>query len=237
MLTSKEPTKSDNVEIDVEPRIFAKLRDVGTNGVSYLTEDIKEGEVIGIITLKDVFEELLQEDIVDVTHEYVDLHKRIRVAAIATASYVARTRLFQRLSSIAVGTKGESLGLDKIEVANNSLWTHGNDLPTNQSLIWKRSSITEPWEHGESIGRYWSTYLSPSTGCTENCDFRGTYNAQKFQKKCGQPAQILYHIPWTWVHPGENLLVLREELGGNPSEIYVLTRTWQKCVAMSRKMI
>lgn len=36
-----------------------------------------------------------------------------------------------------------------------------------------------------------------------------------------------YHIPRTWVHPGENLLVLHEELGGDPSNISLLTKTGQ----------
>nr|KAJ0216962.1 hypothetical protein LSAT_V11C300124710 [Lactuca sativa] len=145
-----------------------------------------------------------------------------------------------------VGTEGESLGFDKTDAANSSLWTHGTELPTNQSLIWNKSIFIAPegkgplslnlgsmgkgeaWVNGQSIGRYWSTYLSPSTGCTNNCDYRGTYNAQKCQKKCGQPAQNLYHVPRTLVHPGENLVVLHEELGGDPSKIYVLTRTGLK---------
>lgn len=36
-----------------------------------------------------------------------------------------------------------------------------------------------------------------------------------------------YHVPRSWVHPGENLLVLHEEIGGDPSKIYLQTRTGQ----------
>ena len=35
---------------------------------------------LGIITLEDVLEELIGEDIVDETDRYVDVHKRIKVA-------------------------------------------------------------------------------------------------------------------------------------------------------------
>lgn len=148
-----------------------------------------------------------------------------------------------------VGLEGEYLGLDNINLANSSLWTQGNAFPINQSLIWYKSTFVAPegkdplslnlasmgkgqaWVNGQSIGRYWPAYLSPSTGCSENCDYRGNYDSFKCLKYCGQPAQTLYHIPRTWVHSGENLLVLHEELGGDPSKISVLTRTGQEVCA------
>ncbi|XP_010921989.1 beta-galactosidase 8 isoform X1 [Elaeis guineensis] len=148
-----------------------------------------------------------------------------------------------------VGTEGEYLGLDNVNHANSSVWSSGNLLPTNQSLIWYKTSFTPPegngplalnlssmgkgqaWVNGQSIGRYWPAYLSPSTGCSEGCDYRGPYDSNKCLKSCGQPAQILYHIPRSWVHPGKNLLVLHEELGGDPTKITILTKTGEAACA------
>nr|AYP70305.1 beta-galactosidase 2 [Actinidia deliciosa] len=145
-----------------------------------------------------------------------------------------------------VGLEGEYLGLDNPNLANSSLWTQGSATPINHSLIWYKTTFFVPegkgplsmnlasmgkgqaWVNGQSIGRYWPAYLSPSTGCSEKCDYRGTYDSFKCLKHCGEPAQTLYHIPRTWVHPGENLLVLHEELGGDPSKISFLTRSGQE---------
>jgi metal transporter CNNM len=41
-------------------------------------------EVVGIITMEDLIEELLQEEILDETDEYVDIHNKIRVNMLPT---------------------------------------------------------------------------------------------------------------------------------------------------------
>ncbi|KAK1260473.1 Beta-galactosidase 6 [Acorus gramineus] len=84
----------------------------------------------------------------------------------------------------------------------------------------------QAWVNGQGIGRYWSAYLSPKEGCSDHCDYRGSYDSNKCLKNCGQPAQTLYHVPRSWVvDSGENLLVLHEELGGDPSKITVSTKS------------
>ncbi|WRX34410.1 D-galactoside/L-rhamnose binding SUEL lectin domain - like 10 [Theobroma cacao] len=138
-----------------------------------------------------------------------------------------------------VGLKGEDLGLPS---GSSSQWISKSTLPKNQPLIWYKTNFDAPagndpialdftgmgkgeaWVNGQSIGRYWPAYVSRSGGCTDSCNYRGSYNSNKCLKNCGKPSQQLYHVPRSWLQPSGNILVLFEELGGDPTQLAFATR-------------
>ncbi|XP_058729818.1 beta-galactosidase 8-like isoform X2 [Vicia villosa] len=105
-----------------------------------------------------------------------------------------------------VGLQGEDLGLSSGSVGQ---WNSQSTLPTNQPLTWYKTKFVAPsgrnpvaidftgmgkgeaWVNGQSIGRYWPTYIASKSGCTDSCNYRGSYNSSKCLKNCGKPSQTL----------------------------------------------
>lgn len=63
----------------------------------------EDEEVVGIITMEDVIEELLQEEILDETDEYIDVHNKIKVNMLAS-----------RRSPVASSSRKPMLGLTPV---------------------------------------------------------------------------------------------------------------------------
>ncbi|XP_020240225.1 beta-galactosidase 8 [Cajanus cajan] len=144
-----------------------------------------------------------------------------------------------------VGLKGEDLGLS----SGSSVQWSQSPFPKNQPLTWYKTNFAAPsgnnpvaidftgmgkgeaWVNGQSIGRYWPTYVSPNAGCTDSCNYRGPYSASKCRKNCGKPSQALYHVPRSWLKPSGNTLVLFEESGGDPTQISFVTKQTESLCA------
>ncbi|KAL5704440.1 hypothetical protein ACHQM5_022873 [Ranunculus cassubicifolius] len=115
-----------------------------------------------------------------------------------------------------VGLLGENLQIYSNEGMNKVQWSN---ILSSAPLTWYQTTFDAPqgdvpvvlnlssmgkgqaWVNGQSIGRYWSS----------------------FNASTGTPSQTIYHIPRAFLKPTGNLLVLMEELSGNPLTISVGT--------------
>lgn len=143
--------------------------------------------------------------------------------------------------SYQVGLKGEAMNLVSPNGASSVDWIQGS-LASNQGqlLKWHKAYFDAPggneplaldlrsmgkgqvWINGQSIGRYWMTYAK---GECNGCSYSGTFRPPKCQLGCGEPTQQWYHVPRSWLKPTKNLLVVFEELGGDPSKISLVKRS------------
>ncbi|KAK4754793.1 hypothetical protein SAY87_008550 [Trapa incisa] len=115
-----------------------------------------------------------------------------------------------------VGLEGEKVSVYTQEGSKRVQWSGSNGVAPPVS--WYKAYFQAPegedpvvirlpnmtkgmvWVNGKSIGRYWNTFLTPLE----------------------EPSQSVYHIPKSFIKPTDNLLVVFDEEGGDPSSIEIL---------------
>ncbi|KAF8406894.1 hypothetical protein HHK36_006015 [Tetracentron sinense] len=143
--------------------------------------------------------------------------------------------------SYKVGLIGEALSLHSLSGSSSVEWVEGPLVVPNLPLTWYKTTFNAPtendalaldmssmgkgqvWINGQSIGRYWPAYKA--YGTCGDCSYAGMYNETKCSSNCGEASQRWYHVPRSWLNPAENLLVLFEEWGGDPTGISLVRRT------------
>nr|GMD32808.1 beta-galactosidase 10 [Ipomoea batatas] len=124
-----------------------------------------------------------------------------------------------------IGLKGESLKMYQGYGLNSKMWVPTSAPPKGQPLTWYKAVVNAPpgdepvgldmihmgkgmaWLNGEEIGRYWPRKSSKNDKCVLQCDYRGKFSPNK------------YHVPRSWFKPAGNILVIFEEIGGDPTQI------------------
>ncbi|KAG4947999.1 hypothetical protein JHK86_041238 [Glycine max] len=142
--------------------------------------------------------------------------------------------------SYKVGLKGEILSLHSLSGSSSVEWIQGSLVSQRQPLTWYKTTFDAPagtaplaldmdsmgkgqvWLNGQNLGRYWPAYKA--SGTCDYCDYAGTYNENKCRSNCGEASQRWYHVPQSWLKPTGNLLVVFEELGGDPNGIFLVRR-------------
>ncbi|XP_073526219.1 uncharacterized protein [Phyllobates terribilis] len=140
-----------------------------------------------------------------------------------------------------VGLRGESMNLASPTATSSVEWMASSlAVQKPQPLMWHKGYFNAPegdaplgldlasmgkgqvWINGQSIGRYWTNYAK---GDCHGCSYTGQFKPPKCQLGCGEPTQRWYHVPRSWLKPTGNLLVLFEELGGDPTRVSLAKRS------------
>lgn len=139
-----------------------------------------------------------------------------------------------------IGLEGEAMNLHSPDGSSSVEWGEASQ---NQPLTWYKASFDAPdgndplaldmvsmgkglaWINGQGIGRYWPAYRAHGT--CPRCDYRHFHNEKNCTTGCGEPSQRWYHVPRSWLHPTDNLLVVLEEWGGDPTGITLVKRRVQ----------
>ncbi|XP_065848955.1 beta-galactosidase-like [Euphorbia lathyris] len=143
--------------------------------------------------------------------------------------------------SYKIGMKGEDLRLFTSAGSSAVSWVGGPQLAKKQPLTWYKTTFNAPpgndpvalymggmgkgevWVNGRSIGRHWPEHIAQ--GKCGDCDYAGYFTDHKCQSQCGRPSQQWYHVPRAWLNPTGNLLVVFEEVGGDPTGVSVVKRS------------
>ncbi|KAK7859240.1 beta-galactosidase 1 [Quercus suber] len=142
--------------------------------------------------------------------------------------------------SYKIGLKGEDLSLHSLSGSSSVEWIEGYLVAQRQPLTWYKTTFNAPagntplaldmgsmgkgqiWINGQSVGRYWPAYKASGT-CGE-CNYAGTFDEKKCLSNCGEASQRWYHVPRSWLKPAGNLLVVFEELAGDPNGIFLVRK-------------
>ncbi|KAL0558954.1 hypothetical protein IC582_003543 [Cucumis melo] len=153
------------------------------------------------------------------------------------------TNLSSNLWSYKVGLNGEKEQLYNPMFSKGTNWSKLNKTSVERRMTWYKTSFKTPsgidpialdmqgmgkgeaWINGQSIGRFWPSFIAGNDNCSEACDYRGAYDPNKCVENCGNPSQRWYHIPRSFLSDDTNTLVLFEEIGGNPQQVSVQTIT------------
>eukprot|EP01113_Clastostelium_recurvatum_P016377 TRINITY_DN1935_c0_g1_i2.p1 TRINITY_DN1935_c0_g1~~TRINITY_DN1935_c0_g1_i2.p1 ORF type:complete len:730 (-),score=170.45 TRINITY_DN1935_c0_g1_i2:65-2254(-) len=138
------------------------------------------------------------------------------------------------------GLKGEYLQIFSPSSNDKVSWNKNYTAGVNQPLTWFSSSFDvsgsanqlgwaldmtgmgkgQVWVNGNHLGRYW--LIQAGQGQCAPCVYAGGYSGGDCRTGCGEPSQRYYHVPRDWLKASDNLLVVCEETGGDPSKIQLV---------------